>query len=328
LIRGPGEVAARQYAKNPSEINFKSIQGFCFKNNGNINISPQFAITPDLEKLPPSDLEGLNISEYMKSNRFGNVQTSRGCPFNCPYCFHSKYWGLNVQYKPIKNVQKELKTFEEYGCKVIFLTDSTFTLHKKVVQNFVEMYEREKLSMQFILQTRADQFSQNDAQLIERLNPLFLFLGGESGAPQVLKNLRGKDANHGRQHVKNMFKALENAKKSDLICASSWIIGLPGESKKTVEQTQKVICDLTKAGMDGTDIRILQIYPGSDYYLNPEKWGLKIHNKFSIGDRDLGNWGRFEYGSHSTEYLTSAEIMEQAENVRLELLKLYSSARN
>lgn len=325
LIRGPGEVAVRQYVKDPTESNYKDIQGFCYKNNGSVKISPQFAVKPDLTKLPPSDLEGLNIDDYMKSNKFGNVQTARGCPYNCPYCFHSKYWGLEVDYKPIKNIKQELKTFEEHGCEVIFLTDSTFTLHKKAVQSFVDMYEQEKLSMRFILQTRADQFSQEDAQLINKLKPVFLFLGGESGSREVLKNLRGKDADKGRQHVKTLFKALEYAKKYDLICASSWIIGLPGESEETVKQTGKVLYDLTKAGMDCADIRILQIYPGSDYYNSPEKWGLKINKRFSIEDRNFGNWGKFEYCSHSTEHMTGEEIMKAAENVRLELLKLYSS---
>ncbi len=324
LIRGPGEIASKQYAMDPTESNYRNIQGFCYKNNGSVHISPHFAVKPDLSKLPPSDLEGLNIDEYMKSNRFGNVQTARGCPFNCPYCLHSKYWGLEVDYKPMKNVEKELKTFEEHGCEVILFTDSTFTLHKKRFQDFVEMYEKEKLSLRTILQTRADQFSEEDARLMNKLNPVFLFLGGESGSQEILKNLRGKDVDGGRQHTKNMFKALDNAKKQDLICASSWIIGLPGESKETVKQTKKVVCDLTKAGMDGSDIRVLQIYPGSDYYNYPEKWGLNIQSKFAIGDQDLGNWGKFEYGSHSTEHMTSSEIVEAAENVRLELLKIYS----
>ena len=60
------------------------------------------------------------------------------------------------------------------------------------------------------------------------------------------------------------------------------------------------------------------------YCRYPEKWGLNVENQFTIGDRDLGNWGKFEFGSHSTEHMTSVEIMEAAENVRLELLKLYS----
>ena len=322
LIRGSAEIAVQQYIKNNSETNFSNIQGLCYRtNSGKINISQLFALEPDLQKIPPYDLEGLEIDAYMKNNRFCNLQTSRGCPYNCPFCSHAKFWGLKPKFRPINHVRMEMRILEDHGCKAGYLVDSAFTLNKTHMKKFVEAYEKEGLSIKLAFETRADHFSEEEAALATRMNTLLIAFGGESGSPRVLNQLRGKDHGDGHQHVKNMFKAVKSAKKYDILCSSTWVLGLPGENKETLKETKKVILELCAAGMDLADIRILQIFPGTDYFNNPKKWGLKIIEK-EISNQE-NPWDKVAY--HETEELNAKEIIIGAVDIRDALFQHYLS---
>ena len=322
LIRGSAEFAVRQYLRNNNEGNFKNIQGFCYRSHsGKSNISPKFAIEPDLNKIPPFDLEGLNIDEYMKDNYFCNLQTSRGCPYDCPFCIHANFWGPKVKYRPISHLRKELRILQEHGCKAGYIIDSIFTLNKEHVRRFVEAYNEENISIKLAFETRADMYSEEMAKLTKNLTPFYVWFGGESGSPKVLRRLRGKEYENGHGHIKNMFKAVKNAKKYNLLCGSSWVIGLPNESKDTLQETKKVIFELTEAGMDVADIRILQIFPGTPYFNEPEKWGLRLIQK-GISEQSTP-WDT--YAGHATEALSPEEIVAGAEEIRDELYNYYLS---
>ncbi|MFX1258804.1 MAG: B12-binding domain-containing radical SAM protein [Promethearchaeota archaeon] len=319
LIRGPAEVAVKQYVKNSIK---NSIQGFCYKTDGKMNIAPMYAIEPDLSKIPPYDFEGLFIEDYIKDNYFCNLQASRGCSFNCPFCTHPKFWGLTPKYRPLDHIKKEMRMVEDYGCKAGYFIDSTFTLNKNWLSKFVDAFNDEGITIKFSVQTRADMFTVEAAKLLGQTEIKLVWFGGESGSPKILKRLRGKDSDGGREHIKSLNKALKIAKEYNFLCGSSWMIGLPGEDKNTIQESRKVIFDLTKAGMDICDIRILQIFPGTDYWEDPQKWGLKIPQKENITSINTP-W--YKYAGHETEELTSEEIIAEANHIRDDLLDFYLS---
>ena len=320
LIRGPAEVAARQYVRNPTLENYKNIQGFCYRNgSGESNISPFHARMPDMNTIPPYDLEGLCIDEYMKDNHYCNLQASRGCPFKCPFCSHTRFWGAVPKFRPINNLRKELRVLNDHDCKAGYMVDSTFTINKNYMRKFVEAYEEEEISIKLWFETRADLFTQEIADLATRMNTCLIWFGAESGSPEILKRLNGKNHDEGRQHVKNLLNAVQIAKRSNLLCGSSWVIGLPGENKKSIQETKDVIFNLTKAGMDVCDVRILQVFPGTPYWENPRKWGLKLIEK-EMGAHD-SPWDK--YAGHETEEMTSDEIVMAANQIKDDLFDYY-----
>ena len=321
LIRGPAEVAIQHYIQNPSLSERKHIQGFCFRTNrGKINISPYYAVEPDLSAIPPYDFEGLCINEYMKDNHFCNIQASRGCPFNCPFCAHAKFWGLEAKFRPLNNLRQELKILENYGCRGGYLVDSTFTLNKQRLSKFIEMYEDAEIHIKLMFETRADLFTDDIAKLTKRMDPFFVWFGAESGSPQVLEKLNGKDHDNGYQHSKNLLNAVRTAKKYDLLCGSSWVIGLPGENWQSVQETKDLIFKLDAAGMDIADIRILQIFPGTPYWNDPNRWGLKIFQREEVSATD-SPWDK--YAGHETEKMTANQIERAAERLKNELFNHY-----
>ncbi|MFA7637455.1 MAG: cobalamin-dependent protein, partial [Monoglobales bacterium] len=57
-------------------------------------------------------------------NRIFYYENSRGCPFNCAYCLSCIDKG--VRYKPIEQVEGELKRFTDAGVKLVKFVDRTF----------------------------------------------------------------------------------------------------------------------------------------------------------------------------------------------------------
>lgn len=313
IIRGEGEVALKEYLKSPTHENAKRIQGFCYKEQGTVHISEKFAQIPDLQSTPPFDLESMELDRYMKFNPFSNIQTARGCPYGCPFCLHTAFWGKETRFRPIKNIMHELQTLEKHGCTGGYIIDSSFTINRKRLQEFVEAYETCGLKMKIAVETRADLFDEEKAALLKRMNTFLVWFGGESGSAEVLDQLSGKD--NSSNHVDSLFAAVSLCKKFDFISGTSWIAGLPNESKESLEATEKVILNLLDHGLTFADIRTLEVFSGTDYYDNPDEWGLQL-NTVSTSE----GWHSI---SHSTEKLSAKEINMLTERIRKKIFATY-----
>lgn len=315
IIRGEGEVALEKLLNSLSSNEYDYIKGLCYRNKGELIISKEFAEIPDLNSIPPFDMDSMVLKDYMKFNSFINIQTARGCPYGCPFCLHSTFWGKDTRYRPIGHIMKEMKTLEDHGCSGGYIIDSSFTIDKERLLEFVEAYEKTGLKMPLAIETRADLFDEEAAKILKRINVFLVWFGGESGDPEVLKELSGKDKDDGTFHVDALFKATKICEEFDFISGTSWVAGLPGETPQSLKNTEKTIINLLKNGLIFADIRSLKIFSGTPYYENPEKWGLKI-NKAAAAD----GWHE---ASHSTKDLSSDDINRLTEEVRANIHKIY-----
>lgn len=61
----------------------------------------------------------------------GQVQTSRGCPFDCEFCDVIQYLGRKQRWKEPEQVLRELDVLHDNGYREIFLADDNFTVMRK-----------------------------------------------------------------------------------------------------------------------------------------------------------------------------------------------------
>jgi len=131
-------------------------------------------------------------------------------------------------------------------------------------------------------------------------------VGAESGSQKVLNAIR-----KGTKVERNL-QIIQEANSIGLPVKVFFIIGLPGETEETVQET---IDFIERCGPGNYDCYSLIPYPDSDIYKDPEKFGIKIKSK------DFGNYcviaghgeGRFVV---ETEELTTNEISKLYEEVR------------
>ena len=85
------------------------------------------------------------------------IMTSRGCPYNCIYCFHS----LGRKWRPrsARNIVDEIEwQVNKLGVREISISDDNFTLDKKRAEDVCEMIIRRgiKVKIQLMNGIRAD----------------------------------------------------------------------------------------------------------------------------------------------------------------------------
>ncbi len=61
----------------------------------------------------------------------GQVQTSRGCPFDCEFCDVIQYLGRKQRWKEPDQVTRELDVLYRYGYRHIFFADDNFTVMRR-----------------------------------------------------------------------------------------------------------------------------------------------------------------------------------------------------
>ena len=90
--------------------------------------------------------------------------------------------------------------------------------------------------------------------------------GLESGSEKILRNIR-KPAT---RSINQRF--VRTAKRAGIRVKGFFIVGLPGESWTTIYETDKFLQDCKDEGypLDDVDFSLLQIYPGSPLYQNPQ----------------------------------------------------------
>ena len=86
----------------------------------------------DLDIFPSPYLEGLFDELVETSNFQAIIETNRGCPFHCTFCYWGK-GGLSRKYKyhELERVYRELDWCAEKEIKYIFNADSNFGMNKR-----------------------------------------------------------------------------------------------------------------------------------------------------------------------------------------------------
>jgi len=207
---------------------------------------PQKFITgkvPDINKLPFDDralydykivLDQVSYPGIFKPPMI-TMHGSRGCPYNCSYCApHARTMFGNVRFRTPKNVIDELITLrEKYNFKSIKFYDYSFTLNKKWVLEFCDLYDKEGFKAEIIGQSRADLICKYP-ELLPRLKNIglkLMLVGFESGSQKVLDSL-----NKGTTIEQN-FKAAQLIKDNGIMLGASFMLGSPYEWKEDVDAT-------------------------------------------------------------------------------------------
>jgi anaerobic magnesium-protoporphyrin IX monomethyl ester cyclase len=189
---GEGEFAMLELMdKMDREEDITQIGNLWIKIDGQIYKNPIRNLVDDLDVIPFSDYE--LISEYYYYRKMGiyYFMTSRGCPFNCPYCinhFYKKLYtgkGRYLRRRSVDNVIEELLIIKNrYHAKLIIFNDDVFTCDKKWLEEFAPKYF-ELIGLPFEAYTRVDSITEDQVKLLASMGCIALYFGIESGNKDI-----------------------------------------------------------------------------------------------------------------------------------------------
>lgn len=244
---GEGELTMVDLMKNME--NLERVKGIAYMDDGKIKVNPPREIIKDLDAIPFPDYENLDTLEVYLKNPIGylnkrkwadgkpigeinsiNITSARGCPFSCNFCY-SKYLGVVYRRRSVKNVVDEMEyTIEKFDCGYIHFTDElSFT--KQRIHEFCDEIDRRGLKVLWGGTFRMDTLDKESMERMRDAGCRHMACGIESFSQKMLKAMN-KIAD-----VKKVKENLVLAKKIIDDVDTSFIIGYPGETEETIQES-------------------------------------------------------------------------------------------
>lgn len=255
----------------PKLVKGKKLPGVYYKKGKSFVFTGKPNFIEDLDRIPIPDYSLLpTVKRYFS---FGTATTlsSRGCPYRCSFCqpVLKQLFGDKMRFRSAESVFKEVIYLNKtYGINEIYFIDDTFGLNKEFTRRFVELLEKSRLKLKFLVNTRANLLDEDFASLLKRMNCSLVCIGVESGSQKILDNL-DKDLK-----IEQIVKAFDICKKYGLRTLSNMMLNSPGETKQTLEESYRLIKRIKPTTLY---LSLLVPYPGTYLYEHLKTQGLLLH---------------------------------------------------
>lgn len=224
----------------------------------------------NLDDIPPPAWHLFDMEFYLKGRdraprshlyffpprtRVGSLLTSRGCPFNCIFCYNS-WRGTPVRYHSAKRIINDVEfLIKEYKVEGIYFMDDNFFFPQKRFIKICEGILRKKFNILWGCQTRADSVSREILKLAYKSGLRSILFGFESGSQRILTMLKGKGPT-----IEQNCEAIRLCWETGVGPLGSFMVGSPTE---TIEDLEKTLAFVKSHRFDHVGIHITTPYPGA-----------------------------------------------------------------
>ncbi len=261
IVRGEGEITVVELAGAIArgDADFASIKGIAFTEAGKVVVTPARELNTRLDDLPFPDWrlfpKSTKYNIGFKGERHFPIMTSRGCPFDCINC--SKFiHGYKVRTRSIENVIEEIKHLKrEFNANEIVFIDDAFNFDVERAEHLCD----EIMKLDFTVHIRcpsirADRLTTRLAWKLKQAGVYDAAVGVESGNQDIV-NAIGK-----KLDLSRVPKAIRVLKRLNILTTAFFMVGLPGETLKTIIDTKNFIMNLD---VDMADVFKITPIPGT-----------------------------------------------------------------
>ncbi len=224
-------------------------------------------ITAESKIASPSPLESpfgrVSVPEeivkfYIDHGGMLNLQTKRGCTYNCIYCTYPGIEGKELRLIPPDLVAENAKALEASGAKFLFITDSAFNTSNAHGIEIARAFEKKRVTIPWGAFFAPTKPPEDYYRILHGAGMTHAEFGTESLSPRMLASYRKPFS------VDDVFAAHDSALKAGVYAAHYLLLGGPGESRDTVRET------LSNAGRLAKTVIFffcgIRIYPNTKIY--------------------------------------------------------------
>lgn len=261
---------------------FEEVEGLVYR-GGDRKIKrnpPQ--LVENLDSLPFPAYELFKVDHYSvtqplkdpgrKGARAFYLMTSRGCPYNCVFCFKGIYQRIWRSHSPEYVISEWRYLVEKLKATEIGVQDDVFNLNKPRALKICRMLKQEGLDKIPWVTNNGIRADYTDFELLRAMKEAGckrVAFGIETGDETIVKNIDKKLS------LEKVEKAINEAKKASLSTMGFFMFGNPGENEVTMEKTIRFALKLDP---DVAHFSIATPYPGTRLYYQILKEG-KLLNK-------------------------------------------------
>ncbi|MDD3718862.1 MAG: radical SAM protein [Actinomycetota bacterium] len=316
VVRGEGEWTALELlqALGRGESDFSSIPGLTWRDGaGRVVGNPERERERELDLFPHiytvADefrigrrhrlLKALNpLDDYIPGAGF---LTSRGCPEECTFCLDPAVWKRKVRFHSPAYVREVLdycwENFTE-GERSFFFGDATFALNRPRLRALLATVK--EVPYTYHIQTRADSLTPEVLEGLRDSGFGSVALGAESLDDRILREVVKK-----RTTSEEILGAVRAARSCGLNPILTFIAGLPGESRASLERTVEI---LRAEGIREATFFPLVVFRGTELY----QTFLRTFPEEERESMRLNHWSE-EFCFASDEFGSMRELIEYTE---------------
>lgn len=316
VVRGEGEWTALELlqALGRGERDFSSISGLTWRDGGGrVTHNPERERERDLDVFPHiytvADefrigrrhrlLKALNpLDDYIPGAGF---LTSRGCPEECTFCLDPAVWKRKVRFHSPTYVREVLDCcWENFtaGERSFYFGDATFALNRPRLRSLLAAVR--EVPYTYHIQTRADSLTPEVLCGLRDSGFGSVALGAESLDDRILREVVKK-----RTTRDEILGAVRAARAHGLSPILTFIAGLPGESRDSLERTVET---LRAEGIREATFFPLVVFRGTELY----QTFLRTYTEEEREGMRLNRWSE-EFCFASSEFGSMRELIEYTE---------------
>jgi radical SAM superfamily enzyme YgiQ (UPF0313 family) len=224
----------------------------CQRVNGGLLVSATERIRRlDDAGVPDRDL--FDAPRYYERGGCLNVQTKRGCCFDCVFCSYPLIEGSKVRMRSPQSVVDEIAVMHQrFGARHVFFVDNIFNFPPAHAKRICTEIGDRGLSIEWSGYLNPKFVDEQLVAVMAASGCKGVEFGTDSGAPTMIANLQKEfDAD-------DLRRASRLCHRYGIKFAHSLIFGGPGETTETVEQTLELMDELRPTAVIAfTGIRVL-----------------------------------------------------------------------
>jgi anaerobic magnesium-protoporphyrin IX monomethyl ester cyclase len=303
FLKDQSVFSTEAFMHSENEI-FNDCLGISFKtSDGQIHNNPDRTPIADLDSLPWPAYHLFKMDRYtnlqpatdhVDGARSFSIMTSRGCPYRCTFCSQS-IMPIKWRSRSPENVLLEWRHLvEDLGAQEIGILDDSANIRVKRLEEMAHLLIENKLNHVpwiFVNGIRANLASKELLTLLQQAGLKRVAFGVETGDEEILATI-DKKVDH--DTIRQAFK---NAKEINLETIAFMIIGLPGETRETMQRTIDFAVELDPII---ANFSMMTPYPGTKVYEIVKRQG-----RFLINDWEdyvfFQQQARYEMGEMTAE---------------------------
>lgn len=243
------------------------IPGIIFERDGKLVTTPQRDPNDDLDQLPFPAWDLFDFKNtysltptprsLLGAQRGATVCTTRGCPFQCTFCFTRK----QVRQRSVQNIMAEIEVlYNKYGIRYITLSDDLFVVRREKAVEFCNAIIKSKMRIGWSAAGRANLLDKDFLKLCKAAGCELMGFGIESGSSRMLKGMKKN------QTPEQIIDSIRMISEAGIKPDGSFIIGMPGECPETVAETLDLYKKLNTYRKYTNAFFFATPYPGTELF--------------------------------------------------------------
>jgi anaerobic magnesium-protoporphyrin IX monomethyl ester cyclase len=199
-----------------------------------------------------------NLRPYLRGDAGYPLQTKRGCPLKCSYCTYGRIEGTRYRFLDAGAIAEEVEGAMERGIRDFEFVDSTFNLPPHHAMRVIEALKVRGLFANYVgTGLNPSKLPNELLAAMREIGFRSVILTAESASDTMLASYQKN------YHRSRLYEAADLLEKNDIIGLWVFLIGGPGESAETVEETLSFIDERIHPPQAVYITSGIRVYPGS-----------------------------------------------------------------